>query len=205
MDAQHTRIVRHATRAALAWNLLHRGTRNGARNWLVLSEPALQVFHCDPQLVPGRTRRQTTTEEMPMLIRNVMTEHVMTVRPDASIFEVARLMRDEDIGAVPVADDDRLIGMVTDRDIVVRALADGQLVQHADAQSVMSQRMLYCFADQEVEEVLENMGEMQVRRMPVVDRYKRLVGMVSIGDLCGKASLSKAGDSLNRISWPASH
>jgi CBS domain-containing protein len=134
-----------------------------------------------------------------------MTEHVLTVRPDASIFEIARLMRDEDIGAVPVAEGDRLVGMVTDRDIVVRALADARLVQRADARSVMSQRMLYCFGDQQVEEVLANMGEMQVRRMPVVDRDKRLVGVVSIGDLCGKAPLTKAGDSLNRISWPASH
>ena len=140
-----------------------------------------------------------------MLIRNVMTEHVMTVRPDASIFDVARLMRDEDIGAVPVAEDDRLLGMVTDRDIVIRAVADGQLARYSDARSVMSQRILYCFADQQVEEVLANMGEMQVRRLPVVDRDKRLVGVVSIGDLSGKASLAKAGDSLNRISWPASH
>lgn len=140
-----------------------------------------------------------------MLIRNVMTEHVMTVRPDAPIGEVARLMRDEDIGAVPVADGDRLVGMVTDRDIVVRAMAAGQLARYPDARSVMSERMLYCFADQQVEEVLDNMGEMQVRRLPVVDRDKRLVGMVSIGDLSGKAPLAKAGDSLNRISWPASH
>ena len=140
-----------------------------------------------------------------MLIRNVMTEHVMTVRPEATIFEVARLMRDEDIGAVPVAEGDRLLGMVTDRDIVIRAVADGQLARHPDVRSIMSQRILYCFADQRVEEVLDNMGEMQVRRLPVVDRDKRLVGMVSIGDLSGKASLARAGDSLNRISWPASH
>jgi CBS-domain-containing membrane protein len=69
----------------------------------------------------------------------------------------------------------------------------------------MSQRMLYCFADQQVDDVLENMGEMQVRRLPVVDRDKRLVGVVSIGDLSGKATLAKAGDTLSRISWPASH
>jgi len=134
-----------------------------------------------------------------------MTEHVMTIRPDASIFDVAKLMRDEDIGAVPVVENEKLIGMLTDRDIVVRALADSPLSRYVDARSVMSHRLLYCFADQNVEDVLENMGEMQVRRMPVVDRDKRLVGVVSIGDLCGKASLTKAGDSLNRISWPASH
>jgi len=140
-----------------------------------------------------------------MLIRDVMTEHVMTIRPDASIFDIARLMRDEDIGAIPVVEKEKLIGIVTDRDIVVRAIADSQLSHHIDARSVMSHRLLYCFADQNVEDVLENMGEMQVRRMPVVDRDKRLVGVVSIGDLSGKAPLAKAGDSLNRISWPASH
>jgi len=140
-----------------------------------------------------------------MLIRDVMTEHVTMVNPDASIFDIARLMRDGDIGAVPVVADDRLIGIVTDRDIVVRALADAHFKFGIKARSVMSERMLYCFADQKVDDVLDNMGEMQVRRMPVVDRDKRLVGMVSIGDLAGKAPLSKAGDSLNRISWPASH
>jgi CBS domain-containing protein len=140
-----------------------------------------------------------------MIIREVMTEHVLTVRPDASIFEIARLMRDEDIGAVPVEEKEKLVGMVTDRDIVVRALADVQLERPPSARAVMSQRMLYCFADQQVDDVLENMGEMQVRRLPVVDRDKRLVGVVSIGDLSGKAPLAKAGDTLSRISWPASH
>ena len=140
-----------------------------------------------------------------MLIRDVMTEQVLTAHPEASIFEIARLMRDQDIGAVPVAENGRLIGMVTDRDIVVRALADTHFKFGTRARSVMSERMLYCFADQNVDDVLDNMGEMQVRRMPVVDRDKRLVGMVSIGDLSGKAPASKSGDSLNRISWPASH
>jgi len=140
-----------------------------------------------------------------MLIRDVMTEQVMTVKPDTSIFDVARLMRDEDIGAVPVEENDRLIGIVTDRDLVVRALADSHFKFGIRARAVMSERMLYCFADQKVDDVLDNMGEMQVRRMLVVDRDKRLVGVVSIGDLAGKAPLSKAGDSLNRISWPASH
>jgi len=140
-----------------------------------------------------------------MLIRDVMTRNVLTVHPDASIFEVARLMRDEDIGAVPVAENDRLTGMVTDRDIVVRALAEPHFKFGTHAREVMSERMLYCFEDQEVEDVLDNMGEMQVRRMPVVDRDKRLVGMVSIGDLSGKANPSKTGDSLSRVSSPASH
>jgi CBS domain-containing protein len=130
-----------------------------------------------------------------MLIRDVMTEQVLTVNPEASIFDVARLMRDEDIGAVPVAENDRLIGMVTDRDIVVRALADRHFKFGTRARAVMSEKMFYCFADQEVDDVLENMGELQVRRMPVVDRDKRLVGIVTIRDLSDRAPRTKAGDS----------
>jgi len=140
-----------------------------------------------------------------MLIRDVMTENVMTVNPEASIFDIARLMRDEDIGAVLVAENDRLIGMITDRDIVVRALADRHFKFGTRARAVMSERMLYCFADQNADDVLDNMLEMQVRRMPVVDRDKRLVGMVSIGDLSSRAPLPTAGDSVNRISRPARH
>jgi len=140
-----------------------------------------------------------------MLVSDVMTKEVVTVPPDASIQEIARLMRDEDIGAVPVVEDEQLIGMVTDRDIVVRGLAEAQSIEQVDARSVMSSRTLYCFADQSVNEVLDNMGDVQVRRMPVVDRDKRLVGVVSIGDLSGGAAPDKSGESLSRISAPASH
>src|SRR6478736_6566399 len=83
--------------------------------------PALKLFLRDAHIVPKTAASPDNDGGPAMLIRNVMTEHVMTVRPDASIFDVARLMRDADIGAVPVAEDDRLVGMVTDRDIVVRA------------------------------------------------------------------------------------
>jgi CBS domain-containing protein len=140
-----------------------------------------------------------------MIVRDVMTEEVVTVRPDASIQQIARLMRDEDIGSVPVVEDDWLIGIVTDRDIVVRGLAEAKSLEQVDARAVMSGRTLYCFADQPVDEVLANMGDLQVRRMPVVDRDKRLVGVVSIGDLSGGAPPDKAGESLSRISAPASH
>lgn len=140
-----------------------------------------------------------------MKIRDVMTNQVRTVAPETSVFELARIMRDEDIGAVPIADDNRLVGMVTDRDIVVRGLAVArERIAEATARSVMTEPVLYCFADQEVEDVLENMGVQQVRRLPVVDRDKRLVGVVSLGDLSGKSSPDVAGDSLSRISHPAS-
>lgn len=140
-----------------------------------------------------------------MRIQEVMTRNVRTVAPHASIFEIARLMRDEDIGSVPVAENDRLIGMVTDRDIVIRGLAEVSPSKNVSARDVMSDRVLYCYEDQSVEEVLENMGEQQVRRMPVVDREKRLVGVVSLGDLSANGPAAPAGESLGQISEPAHH
>lgn len=138
-----------------------------------------------------------------MKIKEVMTHDVSFVTPETPVSEVARKMRDEDIGAVPVVENDRMIGMVTDRDIVVRCVASGNPMD-ATARTAMSPRILYCYDDQTVNEILENMGEQQVRRMPVVNRDKRLVGVVSIGDL-SQASKRKAGDTLREISQPVHH
>jgi CBS domain-containing protein len=140
-----------------------------------------------------------------MNVREIMTAKVLTVRPDTSIFQIAKLMRDEDIGSVPVVENEKLIGIVTDRDIVIRALAESQPGKNMDARAVMSSRVLYCFEDQTVEEVLANMGDQQVRRLPVVDRDKRLVGVVSLGDLAEKAPPANAGESLSQISQHTTH
>ena len=128
-----------------------------------------------------------------------MTNQVTWVAPDTHIPEVARKMRDEDFGAMPVAEQDRLIGMVTDRDIVVRCVAQDVDVRSATARQVMSPKVLYCFDDESVESVLQNMGANQVRRLPVINRDKRLVGVVSLGDL-SKAAQDPAGDALKEIS-----
>jgi len=135
-----------------------------------------------------------------MQVRDVMTNEVRTVHSMMRIAEIARLMRDEDIGSVPVAENERLVGIVTDRDLVVRGLADGELLDHMQARDVMSPRVLYCMENEAVEDVLDNMGQQQVRRLPVVDIDKRLVGFVSIGDLSEAADPSKAGESLRSIS-----
>ena len=139
-----------------------------------------------------------------MQVHEVMTPTVLTVKPLTSVCEIARLMRDEDIGAVPVADNDRLVGMVTDRDIVLRAVANGDGLDKS-ARDIMSPEILYCREDQDVNEVLRNMGEQQIRRLPVVNRDKRLVGVVSLGDLSAKAHAARAGGTLRDISKPASH
>jgi CBS domain-containing protein len=145
-------------------------------------------------------RNRNFDKESTMKIKDVMTPDVRFVPPDTAVVEIARRMRDEDIGIVPVTENDRMIGMVTDRDIVVRCVASGSL-EGATARMVMSPRVLYCYDDQSVNEILDNMAEQQVRRMPVVNRDKRLVGVVSIGDLSQK-SQRKAGESLKEISQP---
>jgi CBS domain-containing protein len=139
-----------------------------------------------------------------MYIRDVMTARVSVARPDATVLEVAQRMRDDDIGSVPVAEGDRLIGMVTDRDIVTRALAEKADLSAVRARDVMSPKVFYCFEDDTVTDVLVNMREERIRRLPVVSREKRLVGVVSIGDLSQAESL-RAGDALKGISRHAHH
>ena len=138
-----------------------------------------------------------------MNIRDAMTADVSYVRPDTPILEVARKMRDADIGSLPVVDDERLIGMVTDRDIVVRVIAEGAEIATATARGAMSPGILYCYDDDTVEQVLENMGDQQIRRLPVVNRDKRLVGVVSLGDLSLTGKRKAAGEALQEISQPS--
>ena len=116
-----------------------------------------------------------------MLVREAMTRNVHIASPDQTIIEAAKMMADEDIGCLPVGDDDRLVGMLTDRDIVVRALAQGRDGQSTVGE-VMSKNVKYCFDDEDMNEVLAHMGEVKIRRVPVVDRSKHLVGVLSLGD-----------------------
>jgi len=117
-------------------------------------------------------------------ISDIMTREVRTIAPDARLQEAAQLMRDTDVGALPVCDGRRLMGMVTDRDIAVRAVARGVSPQDATVAEVMSKDVSWCFADQSVGEVLQQMGDQQLRRIPVVERDSmELAGMVSLGDL----------------------
>ena len=137
-----------------------------------------------------------------MKIRDAMTQEVRMVRPDQTIREAAQLMAQLDIGALPVQDNDRLVGMITDRDIAVRAVAEGKGAD-ASVRDVMTNDIKYCFDDQTVEEVTQNMGEQRIRRLPVMNRDKRLVGILSLGDLAREEdSLDEAGEALCGISRP---
>jgi CBS domain-containing protein len=137
-----------------------------------------------------------------MRINEIMTREVRTVTPQHSLQDAARLMGTIDAGFLPVEDNDRLVGTITDRDMALRALAEG-LGPETPVSQVMSREVKYCFEDEDVEHVARNMGEIQVRRLPVVNREKRLVGVVSLGDMAIDAlSADAAETALSGISQP---
>lgn len=117
-----------------------------------------------------------------MQIRDVMTTDVKTLTPDQTIQEAAALMEKIDSGALLINDQDRLVGMITDRDIAIRAVAKG-LDAQTPVHQIMSKHIRYCFDDESVQHVAENMAENELRRMPVLNREKRLVGVVSLGNI----------------------
>ena len=135
-----------------------------------------------------------------MQIRDVMTKGCTYCEATDGITSIARKMAADDIGVMPVAKDNRMIGMVTDRDLVVRGLAVQDEVSSLKARDVMTDAVYYCFDDQDCAEVARNMGEMQVRRMPVVTREKELVGLVSLGDLATGGETKAAAEALHGVS-----
>ena len=136
-----------------------------------------------------------------MRVGECMTREVRMTSPDATIREAAKMMASIDAGVLPVADKDRLVGMITDRDIAVRGIAEGK-GPDAKIREVMSKEVKYCFDDEDIEHVLDNMGDLQVRRLPVLNRDKRLVGIVSLGDLAANGGTEEAGEALGHISSP---
>ena len=134
-----------------------------------------------------------------MRVSEAMTRDVRVCTPGQSIREVAKTMAEIDAGAVPVGENDRLIGMITDRDIAVRAVAAGKSPD-TPVREVMSEHIHYCFDDEELDDVAQNMGDIRVRRLPVVNRQKRLVGIVSLGDLARTEGGETVGDAVVGVS-----
>jgi CBS domain-containing protein len=120
--------------------------------------------------------------------------------PNQTIREAAKMMADIDAGVLPIQENDRLVGMVTDRDICIRAVAEGKSPD-TKLREVMSQEVLYCFDDQDVDEVAQNMGDVKVRRLPVINRQKRLVGIISLGDLA-RCEEQAAGHTMASVAEP---
>jgi CBS domain-containing protein len=135
-----------------------------------------------------------------MKVHEIMTARARCISPDNSLVEAAGLMRELDVGALPVCDEDRLAGMVTDRDLVVRGMAEGRDPYTATVRDVMSEGVLYIKSDQDVEEAARMMQEKQVRRLPVINREKRLVGILSLGDLAVNSNPAFSGQALKEVS-----
>ncbi len=135
-----------------------------------------------------------------MKVKDVMHRGVEWVEPETPITEIARKMLDEDIGAVPVGENDRLVGMVTDRDIVTRGLARVKNYLDLVAKDVMSKPIVYARADEDVEDALHIMVKNQIRRLPVIDENKRMTGMLTLGDISEKAGRDLAGEVMRSVS-----
>lgn len=118
-----------------------------------------------------------------MKIRDILTKDPEVVHPDATICEAARKMKECDIGMLPVCDGERLVGSLTDRDLTIRAVADGADPLKTKVREVMTSKVYYCFEDDGLQEAARVMEDQQIRRLPVINSDKRLVGIISLGDL----------------------
>lgn len=137
-------------------------------------------------------------------ISDVMTRNVRTVAPGDSMQRAAQCMDELNVGVIPVCDGDTIVGMVTDRDLAVRGVAAGKPADRTPVSEVMSQNVRYCFEDQDVDEVMDEMRDVQIRRIPVVTRDKRLVGIVSLGDVAARGSDDRRlAETLKDISTPS--
>lgn len=135
-----------------------------------------------------------------MKVREAMHPGVHWIEPGTPVFEIAKLMRDHDIGSVPVGENDRLVGMVTDRDIVCRGIAEGRDCSAMQARDVMSSGIIYCRDSEELEDAIRIMEQHEVRRLPVINDDKRMVGILSLGDVSNTAPRQLSGEVLQSVS-----
>jgi CBS domain-containing protein len=145
-----------------------------------VAEQTLQPIE---QRIVERQHGQEGSSDQQAVVSDVMTSDVRLINPEETVQQATRVMRDEDTGVLPVGEGDRLLGVVTDRDVTLRVVAEGKDPQRTKVREVMSQEPKYVYEDEALAHVADNMAQQQVRRLPVVSRDKRLVGIVSIGDL----------------------
>jgi CBS domain-containing protein len=161
------------------------------------AEQALQPLE---QRISEREHQQRQNGDEPSgCVADVMSREVKLVSPDENVRQVAQMMREADTGILPVAEGDRLIGMLTDRDVTVRLVAEGRDPGQTKVRDVMTADVRYVFEDEDLEHVAENMAEQRVRRLPVMNRQKRLVGVVSLGDMAKGRQSPLAGRALSGI------
>lgn len=135
-----------------------------------------------------------------MKVRNAMHANAEWVSPETPIAQVAKKMKDLDIGSLPVGESDRLIGMITDRDIVCRSFTDGRDASRLTARDVMSKGIVYCTDSEDLEDAVRLMEEKKIRRLPVINGQKRMVGMLTLGDVSHAASHEMSGEVMAAVS-----
>jgi len=135
-------------------------------------------------------------------VSEVMTRGVEVIRPDESLQRAAQVMDELNVGALPVCDGEELVGMITDRDITVRATAAGLEPGTHCVSEVMTEQTRWCTEDQSTEDVMKQMGDVQIRRLPVLNAERRVVGIVSLGDLATRQS-QHTDEVLRDVSWPS--
>ena len=136
-----------------------------------------------------------------MRVSEAMTREVRVATPGQTIRDVAKIMAEIDAGSMPVGENDRLVGMITDRDIAIRGVAQGKGPDTPVREVMSDSKVLYCFEDDDLNDVAKNMGSEQVRRLPVVNKDKRLVGIVSLGNIAQRESKS-AGKAVRGVTKP---
>lgn len=136
-----------------------------------------------------------------MNVSEVMNKNVRTISPDTPLVEAAQKMRDGDFGVMPVCEGDKLVGMLTDRDITIRAAAESKDLKQTPVREAMTPDVLTCFEDDDIDKVTQLMSDRQIRRVPVLDRNKKIVGILSLGDMATANMASEnAGVALSEIS-----
>lgn len=129
-----------------------------------------------------------------MKVKDAMHKGVEWVSPETTLAEVAKKMRDLDVGAIPIGKSDKLVGMVTDRDIACRGVAEGKDTSKLKAGDVMTKGIIFCSESEELDDALRIMEQKKIRRLPVIDDKKRMVGMLSLGDISRAASRELTGE-----------
>jgi CBS domain-containing protein len=135
-----------------------------------------------------------------MKVKQAMHKGVQWVEPGTSIAQLAKLMREHDIGAIPIGENDRLVGMVTDRDIVCRCIAAGLDTHATVARDVMTKGIVFCMDKQELDDAARIMETKKVRRLPVINGKKRMIGMLSLGDVYNAAPRSTGKEAMHGVS-----
>lgn len=161
------------------------------------------VLRCTDRLVRTATAEIDDGTQHHGKVGDVMTTDVRIANPDDTVQRAAQLMSEEDTGVLPVGEKDRLVGMVTDRDIAVRVGAEGKDPTQTKVRDVMTPEVKYVFEDEDVEQAARVMATQQIRRLPVMNRDKRLVGIVSLGDIATEQPPHVAGHTLSRVSQEA--